>query len=358
MLIFTILLSLSACHGDDSPHQTLPSLTPGVPVGASVGAGGFNRYQVSVSPGTLYKISMTSVNDDPDLLFFGSDSGFTATQTCSVDNTALTGISAEDCIIAAPAATLYFAVDGSFLSRSSAAFTLAVEQLRVTNLNQAIPAADSTTRTGAVAYAAAGTSAANYTVGITALNDDANLYVFGNDPGFTQHACTVDNTEFTGTTPEDCTVTSSGGALYFIVDGIFSTSSSVLYSAIATTTPAIPSPVNEGSTSAPAAQALDTPFTGQVAGGGTSFYSVNGLTGGTRYTVSILGLSNNASLTVYDGDSTFAAPAACLIDNTLFAGTTPEACTLTVSGGTLFFSVAANTTSGGVAYINLVEPGP
>ncbi len=37
------------------------------------------------------------------------------------------------------------------------------------------------------------------------------------------------------------------------------------------------------------------------------------------------------------------------LDNTRFTGTTPEDCTLVASASALYFTVAANTTSNGVA---------
>ncbi len=79
-----------------------------------------------------------------------------------------------------------------------------------------------------------------------------------------------------------------------------------------------------------------------------------------RYTVSVTGVTGDVDLTVYDSDSTFTMAATCLIDNTGFIQppTTPEDCTLQVTGNTLYFSVTAFTQSGGAAYINLVEPGP
>ena len=171
-------------------------------------------------------------------------------------------------------------------------------------------------------------------------------------------SCSIDNTFKAGTRPEDCTMTSSGGALYFVVDGIFSTAPTVSYTALAADAPLVASPSNQGSIGMPVGISVDTPVTGQVGFNGTSYYAVNGLTAGTRYTVSILGLSGDSDLTSYDNDGTFMTPASCDIDNTALLGTRPEDCTLRVSGSTLYFSVKAFTTSGGAAFIILVEPGP
>jgi hypothetical protein len=333
----------------------------GAPITDTVFLGGFNTYAVSVIPGTLYKISITGLTDDADLLVFGTDSTFRVLAQCAIDNTAIIGISPEDCVINAPGSTLYFGVDGTFLSTSAAIYTIDVELLTVTNLNPSMPFSDTVTETGAGVYSVSTTTNTAYTVSITGLNDDADLYVFGNNGAFTSlAACSIDNTLFIGTTPEDCTLTSSGGPLYFIVDGIFSSAATVQYTTLATPAPVVPNPANEGSAVTPVNLFADTPVVGQVASGptGTSYYAASGLIAGTRYTVSIIGLTNGANLIVYDSDNTFATPATCLIDNTFFSKTTPEDCTLVVSGSTLYFKVTADTGSGGVAFINLVEPGP
>jgi hypothetical protein len=334
-------------------------MTVGAPITDTVFLGGFNTYSVSVIPGTLYKISITGLADDADLLVFGTDGTFRVLAQCAIDNTAIIGTSSEDCVINAPGSTLYFGVDGSFLSASAAVYTIDVEPLATTNLNPAMPFADTVAETGAVVYSIPTTTNTAYTVSITGLNDDADLYVFGNNGAFTSPAaCSIDNTLFIGTTPEDCTLTSSGGPLYFIVDGIFSTAPNVIYTALATPAPVVISPTNEGLIGAPINLFADTPAVGQAGFAGTSYYAASGLIAGKRYTVSITGLTNGANLIVYGSDNMFATPATCLIDNTFFADTTPEDCTLVVSGSTLYFKVTADTGSGGVAFINLVEPGP
>ncbi len=370
-IVMLAVLMLQACHGGGgggavvAPRTTF--LTVGAPVSDEVFFGGFNAYSASTIPGALYKISITNLTDDADLLFFGADGTFTVPASCAVDNTGLVGLSNEDCIVAAPADILYFGVDGSYLSTSAAVYTIDVELLAVTNLdatnlNPSIPVSDLTTPSGAVVYSLPSTVAGTaYTIGITGLTNDADLYVFGNDGTFSSlAACSIDNTFKAGTRPEDCTLTSSGGTLYFVVDGIYSTSSTVSYTALAAPAPDVASPSNEGSIGSPVGLFVDTPETGAVGFAGTSYYKVSGLTAGSRYTVSILGLSGDVDLTPYDNDNTFTTPAnaSCLINNTALVGTIPEDCTLQVSGSTLYFSVKAFTTSGGAAFITLVEPGP
>jgi hypothetical protein len=334
-------------------------LTVGSPLSDTVELSGFNAYAATVSPGALYKISITNQVDDTDLLVFGTDSSFTTLIQCAIDNTSIIGTSAEDCIMVATGNTLYFGVDGTFLSGGAATYTIDIELLTMTNTAISTPFPGSTTQTGAVVSAVTVSPGVTYTTSITGLTDNVDLYMFGNDNTFSTPAiCSPNNTLNTGTTPEDCTLVSSGGTLFFIVDGIFSSTATIQFTVLTAPTPIIPAPSDEGTIGSPIALTVNSPIPGQVAWGGTSFYTVSGLSAGTRYTISITGLTENANLKVFGSDSTFTTPASCSTDNTFLRGTTPEDCTLIASGSALYFSVAADTTSAGVAYINLVEPGP
>jgi hypothetical protein len=374
ILLLSVMV-LASCGGDGdggggggTPAPVVTTLTVGAPVTDTVVFGGFNFYSAPVIPGALYKVSITGLTDDADLLVFGNDSTFSVLAQCAIDNTIIASptppFAPEGCVINAPDNTLFFGVDGRYLTASSAAgYTIDVELLTKTNITSSIPLPDSITETSAAVYVVSNTTATAYTVSITGLDDDADLYVFGNNGDFTSPAvCSLNNTLFSGTTPEDCTLTSSGGSLFFIVDGIFSTKPTVHYTALATPTPAVPAPTNEGSSSSPINVIVDTPYIGQVASlpTGTSYYAAS-VTAGQRYTVSITGMTGDVDLNVYDSDSSFSPTTAntkCLIDNTAFLETTPEDCTLVVTGDKLFFSVTSFTTSGGAAFINLVEPGP
>ena len=364
-LLVLSMISLAGCGGDgggNPPAIPVSPMTVGVPLTDTVAFNGFNAYAVPVIPGALYKISMTALTDDADLLFFGTDSTFTFLASCAVDNTRIIGVSSEDCIVNASANSLYFAVDGSFLSTSNATFTIDVESLSPpTNLLLSLPVSDMTTQTSAAAYAVPVTPGVAYTISITGLTDDADLFIFGDDATFSSQAgCSIENTRFIGTTPEDCTLTSTGGTLYFVVDGVFSTVQSVTYAALVTPAPPVSNTVNEGSTVAPAIVSVGTPSFGQVGPAGTSYYVTSGLTPNTRYTVSITGLTNDADLKVFS-DNTFTTSAACLPNrnNTGFAGTTPEDCSIFVPGGTLYFSISAGFGNvNGVGFVNLVNLGP
>jgi len=349
------------CGGGQGRGETPPPpliLTIGSPLADTVVRSTFNAYVATVVPGSLYKISITDQTDDTDLLIFGADSSFSTLLKCSVDNTSIIGTSSEDCVIVAPSSTLYFGVDGTFLNGGSATYTIDIEQLATRSLILSIPLPDSKTQRSAAVYTVTVSQGVAYTIAITGLSDDADLHVFGNDNTFSGHAlCSPDNTRFIGTTPEDCTLTSSGNTLYFIVDGIFSSMATVQYTALATPTPVIQQPANEGTVGSPITLSLNTPVPGQVANFGTSYYSVGSLNAGARYTLSILGLSANANMTVFGSDNSYANPVSC--QNTNFMGTIPEDCTLQApQTGTIYFTVTAKTTSGGVAYFNLIDPGP
>lgn len=358
--LFLSSLFLVSCGDDErrsSVRASVYTMTVGISIRDTVTAGFFNAYEVPVVPGALYKISMTSPTDDADLFYSGSDNTYSTTAGCLVDNTAFEGLSPEDCIVIAPGALLYFGVDGGFLSTPSAAFTIKVELLEITDISTSVPILDSTDPAGARIYAASVQAGSDYVAAITGLNNDVDLHVFSGNT-LEPVRCLVDNTQFSGSTPEDCTLRAPGGIIYFIADGIFSTSPEVLYTAFIAPAPVSGGFVNEGSPAAPFTLSLDTPASGQVGFSGSSYYAVSGLTAGRRYTVSLNGLTNSADLVVYNNNTTFTAPAVCAINNTAYTGTTAEACTLTAAGSTVYFKVAANTSGGGAGFVLLVEPGP
>ena len=358
VLILPLLLSCDRDDGDRTNVRPTPvGMALGQPLADSVPFNGFNAYSVAATPGGLYKISMAEPSDDTDLRYFGGDASFTAQVACGVDNTAIEEVSPEDCIVAAPGGILYFAGDGAFLSTSAGSYIVAVEQLTITTISQSIPVVDSKARTAAGVYAVPANSGAPALAAVTGLNNDGDLHVFLDNTLTTPATCTTDNTRFSGSTPEDCRLTPSVLTLYLVVDSIFSTTPSIVYTAFANPAPVIAEPMDQGSPGSPDVRSLNTPTLGQVSFAGTSYYTVTGLTAGTRYTVSISGLTGNADLTVYN-NSSFATPAECLIDNTFYADTTPEACTLVAAGSALYFKVDANTASSSVAFLTLIAPGP
>jgi hypothetical protein len=365
------IMVLSACgrsHGGAAPAP-LPTtvLVVGAPVSDTVVRATFNAYSAAVAPGSFYKISITGLSDDVDLNVYDTDSTFTHPIICPIDNGAIIGTSSEDCILIPSGNTLYFGVDGSVLTGSAGVYTIDVELLPETNLSLSIPFGDQTTQRGAVVYSVP-VAPGVYTVSITGLTDDADLHVStevftANGSVISAAACSPpDNTLLIGNSPEDCTlnVNTSGTDVLFVVDGIFSSAFTVQYTALITLAPNVPSPTIEGIATAPVALPLHASVTGHVARAGKSFYAASGLAPGSRYTISITGLTDAADLTVFGSDSTFTTFVGCSIDNTLPAGTTPRGCTLQApQGGTVFFTVTSGSLTGnGSAYLVLVEPGP
>ena len=235
LLLIILLLIIPSCGGGGggAPAPSIQFLPVGTSVTDFVVFLGFNYYAATVIPGELYKISITGLDDDADLFVFGTDSTFTFLATCSIDNTAFFDSFPEDCVIRASGGTLYFGVDGTFLSASAGLYTIRVELLTMTVLST--PFTDTIARTDAGVYSVP-VAAGTYTISIFGLSDDADLYVFGNDSSFT-FPVRCRNTLFSGTTPENCTLTSGSGNLYFIVDGLFSSTTSVTYTALVTPFP-------------------------------------------------------------------------------------------------------------------------
>ena len=246
LLLLPVLavLIIPACGGHDegasySPAPVVTALAPGSPAADSVAYRSLNYYAAAVAPGEFYKISITGMNDDADLLVFGGDGTFTLLSQCSIDNTVFSGSSPEDCVIRAPGNTLYFGVDGYYLLGSVGFFTIAVDPVATTSLTLSVPRPDALARWEARIYAVPAPAPDDYTISITGLTDDADLYVFGTDALLNAPAaCLIDNTLLAGTAPEDCTLLSGAGVLYFVVDGLFSSTAVVGYTALAA--PAIP----------------------------------------------------------------------------------------------------------------------
>jgi hypothetical protein len=235
-LLAVALLIIPACGGQNGDAYVQAPVVTVLPVGSlvadSVAYPEFNYYAAAVVPGAFYKISITGMSDDADLLAFGDDGTYTVLAQCSIDNTAFTGASPEDCVIRAPGGTLYFAVDGYYLVGSVGYFTIAVEPVATTSLTLSAFLPDTLARWEARIYAVPAPVQDDYTISITGLNNDADLYVFGTD-AFLNAPAPCPNTQLAGTTSEDCTLLSGGGVLYFVVDGLLSSTAAVSYAALA-----------------------------------------------------------------------------------------------------------------------------
>lgn len=244
-LLVVALLIIPACGHDDTIVETIVEeriavvdvLDVGSPLTDSVAKSDFRFYAAAVVPGAFYKISITDLNDDADLWVFGADGTFTYLVQCSVDNTAYIGTTPEDCVIRAPGRTLYFGVDGYYLVGSVGYFTIDVEPVATTSLTLSVSLPDTLARWEARIYAVPSPVPDDYTISITGVSNDAELYVFGTD-AFLNAPATCPNTQIPGAVPENCTFPSGGGVLYFVVDGLFSSTTTVSYTALAA--PAVP----------------------------------------------------------------------------------------------------------------------
>lgn len=361
ILLVLVLLSLFSCSSseEESPPLVQQSFVTALSVDSeqqdAVGINGFKRYAAAVDPGSVYKISMTGLSDDADLLFYGSDDSHTTKSACAVDNTSVPGTHAEDCLVTASGSQLSFAVSGSHASLAGCSFSLKVERVNVNALSVSMPLLDGTITTNAALYAVPVTTGAAYTVGITGQDNDADLYVF-RDSALTLPAnCSLDNRLFAGSAAEDCTLTADTSTLYIVVDGLYSSRTDVRFTVFASPAPSFASPVNQGSAAFPQSLSVNALTFGQVAADGVSWYTVNGLVAGSDYTISISGVTSNTDLTFYR-DSTFTQTAECVIDNTASTSTRPESCILTAGDSAVYFTASARPSA--ASYLLLVEPGP
>jgi hypothetical protein len=116
-------------------------------------------------------------------------------------------------------------------------FTIAVDPVATTSLTLSEPRSDVLGRWEARIYAVPAPVPDDYTISITGLSNDADLFVFGTDALLNAPA-TCPNTQVPGAVPEDCTLLSGGGVLFFVVDGLFSSTATVNYTVLAA--PAMP----------------------------------------------------------------------------------------------------------------------
>jgi len=78
------------------PRLTLTELTVGVPLTDHISRGGAKIYSAGVSPGVLYRVSVTGLTDDVDLYVFGADSTFSSLAPCLIDRTIFFNTTPED----------------------------------------------------------------------------------------------------------------------------------------------------------------------------------------------------------------------------------------------------------------------
>jgi hypothetical protein len=96
---------------------------------SGIGGPSDKYYSVPVTAGATYRVRIKNLTDDLDLYLFGADGTFSVALDCP--DTFLGGIDPEDCEYTAPATpangTLYFAVDGYWMSGYTATYDISVE---------------------------------------------------------------------------------------------------------------------------------------------------------------------------------------------------------------------------------------
>jgi hypothetical protein len=335
--ILLVAVALS-CNTTDvtRPRLTLKQLTVGVPVLDTLDRGAARVYSLGVSPGVLYRVSITGLSDDVDLYVFGSDSSFRSTQTCLIDRTIFFNTTPEDCTLVATSGVFYLGVDGTFVAASRATYTVEVQPATsATRRTLSVPVADTVAAGGANLYAVAVSQGTSYTVSITGLSDSAASLNVAAGGG-------VVDTSFTLASPKDFTIQAPDTVLYFAVDGFNDAGPSGSFVIMATPAPVVVKPIVGTSGSVPAA----TPTIGWVQAASTSQYHTDGLAAG-NHTVSIVGLTATAVLHVYT-DATYATEAPC-------ASVNPGPRECIVSGPSAYYAVAAGATNTvGAGYIMLV----
>ena len=333
--MLVVALGLSCTKDVTQPRLTLTQLTVGVPLTDRVSRGSAKVYAAGVSPGVLYRVSVTGLTDDVDLYMFGADSTFSSLAPCLIDHTVFLSTTPEDCTFIAGYSHLFIGIDGTYVSASTASYT--IEVAPVTSSNRVVlstPGLDSVAGGAANLYSVAVTAGTAYTTSITGLTDSsASLNVADG---------TQVHTSFAKATPKDFTVTALDTVQYFAVDGLTIAGATGHFVIMATPAPVVVIPIVGTSGSVPAA----TPTIGWVATRSTSQYHTDGLAAG-NHTVSIVGLTAAADFHVYP-DGTYSLESACTMQTTGV-----RECI--VPGPSAYFAVSAGPVNTvGAGYIMLV----
>jgi hypothetical protein len=157
-----------------------------------------------------------------------------------------------------------------------------------------------------------------YSFSASLLSGNVQLFVFS-DPAFTTFVCSSTNL---GLASENC-IGSGSAAYYIVVQNI--TASSANFSV-----KVMPPLVNEGSVATPVGVTVGTPYNGQVAFSGSSYYSVPVTASTIYYAISLTGLTTDQNLDVYTNAAftTLATPG-----SSINLGTTNENVTYATTAG-------------------------
>jgi len=194
-------------------------------------------YSAHTAPGVRYRLYMQQSTDKADLWVFGRDGSFFD----AICKPPYPRTDIEACTFTASGTKVYFAVDGANTA-AGASYTLAMMPALVPQGSKDAPepladahgaALAPVQRVGTVGrdevlgigtdqdsyYQVTGLIPGPYIVTIPGMNDDVNLYVFGDDGTFTTPVCVPFQG---GQGAENCAAVITGSTLYFAVDGFFS----------------------------------------------------------------------------------------------------------------------------------------
>ena len=179
-----------------------------------------------------------------------------------------------------------------------------------------------------------------YTLSISNMSDNVDLFVYDNNSTFADNRITC-SSENTSVSDEQCNYYSTGPDLYVRVSGQNTAAGAPFVLDIAEISI---QGTGEGTSSAPVDMA-SLPYTGSV-DTTLSFYNA-AVSQGTEYAVILSDLTDNADLYVYDNDGTFSALACSSVFKTGFN----EVCVITPSGTDLYILVSGVRTSSGADYV-------
>jgi hypothetical protein len=326
-----------SCTNKDvtQPRLTLTQLTIGVPLTDQVARGAAKVYAAGVSPGRVYRVSVTGLTGDVDLYLFGGDSTFSSLVPCLIDRTIFFNTTPEGCTLIAGYSNMFIGIDGTYVQASSATYTIEVQPVTSSKrLTLSTPIPDSVAAGGDTLYSVAVSPGTAYTASITGLTDSAASLNVAD--GIQVH------TSFQSTTPKDFTVTPADTVQYFAVDGFNVAAATGYFVIMATPAPVVVTPIVGTSGSVPAA----TPTIGWVETRGTSQYHTDGLSTG-NHIVSIVGLTAAADFHIYP-DATYSLEAPC-------THVTSGVRECIVPGPSAYFAVSAGPVNTvGAGYIMLV----
>ncbi|MDH4262852.1 MAG: hypothetical protein OEV78_07410 [Spirochaetia bacterium] len=280
---------------------TVPTTSnPSTITGTTTGISDY-YYSIPSITGHNYGVALTSLSNNVDLYVYDSNTYATAPLCNSVN----TGTINEACTASATGTVLYIKVAN--IAQVSTTYMLSITDTTTGAVANPQPVASpvigavttvsgTTLGTGATYFSVPATVQQVYTVSISGLSADLDLYVFANNNLNTALCQSVT----TGTVTETCnaTATTSGFVIEVVNAALVSNATFTLTVTNITGTLAFPQSLSQA--------IVGTPVTlsGTTTGTGHFYYAIPAIRGAT-YKIDLTGLSANLDLYAYDNDSTF-----------------------------------------------------